>query len=87
MHSTSMEGGPSRPQTRTAEAHDDVPRCRCGYDRHHYMVSASPSHGVGGWLRLFVGISTRPHKITYRCRRCDDVIEESTEPEALDAFY
>ncbi len=63
------------------------PRCRCGHDRHHYMVTASPSHGLGGWLWLMLGVSHRPSKITYRCRRCDSVIEETTAPEALDAFY
>jgi len=70
----------------TNKEHDE-PRCVCGHDRNHYMVTASPTHGLGGWLRLFVGISTRPTKITYRCRRCDTPIVETTAIEALDSFY
>jgi hypothetical protein len=61
--------------------------CPCGHDRNHYMVTAAPTHGLGGWLRIFIGISTRPSKITYHCRRCDTDILETTAPEALDAFY
>jgi hypothetical protein len=43
--------------------------------------------GVGSWLRLMVGVSARPERITYRCRRGDTVIEETTESKALDASY
>lgn len=65
----------------------EEPRCPCGHDRNHYMVSPSPDHGVGGWFKLLIGISTRPTRITYVCRRCDTTIAETTAPEVLDALY
>ncbi|MGZ3451969.1 MAG: hypothetical protein ACXWUG_07520 [Polyangiales bacterium] len=63
------------------------PRCSCGHDRHHYMVTPSAVHGLGGWLRVFIGISTRPKEIRYQCRRCDEVIEKTTDAEELDRYY
>jgi hypothetical protein len=63
------------------------PRCRCGHDRHHYMVTPSPVYGLGGWLRVFIGISTRPHAIRYECRRCGETISETTDAEELDRYY
>jgi hypothetical protein len=62
-------------------------RCPCGYDRHHLTVRAEPKYGVGSWLRLMVGVSARPERIVYRCRRCDTVMAETTERAALDASY
>ena len=73
-------------QAITASAFDE-PRCPCGHDRHHHMVSPSPTHGLGGWLRVFIGISTRPSKITYECRRCGHKISETTDALALDSYY
>jgi hypothetical protein len=62
-------------------------RCRCGHDRSHYMVTPAPVYGVGGWARVFIGISTRPKRIEYHCRRCDEVISETTAAAELDSYY
>jgi hypothetical protein len=51
------------------------------------MVTPEPNYGFMGWLRLLVGISTRPTEITYRCRRCDEVIEKTTDRDDLDRYY
>lgn len=61
--------------------------CRCGYSRGHHMVSADPEYTPWGWVRLVVGISTRPTKIKYRCRRCDEVVESTTDATDLDSYY
>jgi hypothetical protein len=63
----------------SAEADTELPRCKCGYDRHHYMVSAEP---IYGWWKLFVvsmGISQKPEGIRYHCRRCDQVFDSTDE--------
>jgi hypothetical protein len=62
-------------------------RCRCGFDRTHPMARAEPQYGFIGWLRLVVGVSARPDRVVYRCRRCGTVIEDTAAPEALDEAY
>jgi len=61
--------------------------CRCGYTRAHHMVSADPQYTVLGWLKLVAGITSRPKKIQWRCRRCDQVIASTTDAAALDTYY
>jgi hypothetical protein len=51
------------------------------------MVSADPEYTPWGWVRLVIGISTRPTKIKYRCRRCDQVVESTTAAADLDSYY
>lgn len=59
--------------------------CRCGHDRHHHMVSAEGEYTFSGYLRLFFGISARPLRVVYRCRRCDQTFDRTTDPKVLDA--
>jgi len=59
--------------------------CRCGHGRNHHMVSAEGEYTFSGYLRLFFGISARPTRIKYRCRRCDKVFDSTTDPKILDA--
>lgn len=73
----------------TEEQSDPTPRkkaktCPCGHDRDHHMVSAEGEYTFSGYLRLFFGISARPTRINYRCRRCDKVFESTTNPKILD---
>jgi hypothetical protein len=49
------------------------------------MVSAEPHYSFLGWLGLCFGISSRPARVRYRCRRCDEVIDETTDPAILAA--
>jgi hypothetical protein len=68
---------------------DDSPAavCRCGFARDHYMVSAEPDYTFWAWILMTVGISASPERIRYRCRRCDQVLEETREPAVLKAHY
>ncbi|HRI68921.1 MAG TPA: hypothetical protein PK156_32045 [Polyangium sp.] len=59
--------------------------CRCGHDRDHHMVSAEGEYTFSGYLRLFFGISARPIRVNYRCRRCDKTFDTTTNPKVLDA--
>ena len=68
----------------SAHAALETPRCGCGYERDSPMVRAEPSYGFGGWLCLVIGVTTRPDCITFRCRRCDTVIEESSALDILE---
>lgn len=62
-------------------------RCACGHARDHYMVSAEGEYTFSGYLRLFFGISARPLKVKYHCRKCDKVFDSTTDPAILDKHY
>jgi hypothetical protein len=51
------------------------------------MVSAEGEYTFSGYLRLFVGISARPTRVNYRCRRCDQTFDSTTNAEILDNHY
>jgi len=65
----------------------EKPACSCGHDHDHYMVSKDPVYTFIGsiWVAIF-GISTKPIRIKYRCRRCNEVFEEVTEGPLLDQY-
>jgi hypothetical protein len=58
--------------------------CRCGHNRDHHMVSAEGEYTFSGYFRLLFGISARPTRVNYRCRRCDKVFDSTTNPKILD---
>lgn len=57
--------------------------CRCGHGRDHHMVTAEADYTFWGWLSLFFGVSAKPTRIRYHCRRCDEVFAETTDPTVL----
>ncbi|APJ02587.1 hypothetical protein [Silvanigrella aquatica] len=61
-----------------------VKTCRDGFDRHHHMVTPVAEYSGIGWFLVTFGITTRPSKIKYTCRKCNEVIEESSSKEDLD---
>jgi len=61
-------------------------RCRCGHTKDHKKVSPESIHGVFGYLRLMIGGTPVPRMIRFRCRDCDQVIEESTDPRVLGQY-
>lgn len=74
---------------RTREASDagadpPLPRCRCGHDRRHHLVSTSFDYSFGGWCLSLIGISARPRAIRYVCRRCEQVFDKTTDPKTID---
>ena len=60
-----------------------TPKCRCGHDRHHFMVTAEGRYTALTWAALLIGISVRPWAIDYRCRQCNEVFDRSFDPEDL----
>lgn len=73
---------PYRNRTTTERA-----QCPCGHGRDHYMVSAEAEYRVLGYIQLAFGISARPTRVKYRCRRCDTVFSTTIDPAVLDKHY
>jgi hypothetical protein len=75
----------SRRPTRRGVSEENAPdkRCRCGHAKGHHMVSLAPDYTGFGWFLVLVGISATPTRARYVCRRCDEVLEIVTDPEAL----
>lgn len=49
------------------------------------MVSPDCLYSWWGWIRVsFLGISTRPTLVRYRCRACREILFETDEPAELD---
>lgn len=65
-------------------ASDEAPRCACGHDRTHFMVSPEGKYTAFGWFWLLFGVTTRPVRIFYRCRVCNQVFDETEDPATLD---
>ena len=70
----------------TADSSTSVLRCACGHDRTHHMVSADADHGFLGWTILFVGVSHTPSRVRFHCRVCDQVFDESDDPEEMKKY-
>jgi hypothetical protein len=69
---------------RAAEATpQELPRCPCGHDRHHFMVSPENHYTLVGKVILMLGISVEPVKVTYQCRKCWKVFDETTDPKVM----
>lgn len=65
--------------TATETTERKLPRCKCGHDRTHYMVSAEPQYGIWQLFVVSMGISQKPKSIEYRCRRCDQVFDRTED--------
>jgi hypothetical protein len=47
------------------------------------MVSATGEYTFVGWVLIMIGISASPTAIRYVCRRCEQVIGRTTDPELI----
>ncbi|MEZ4702641.1 MAG: hypothetical protein R2834_20070 [Rhodothermales bacterium] len=64
------------------------PRCRCGYTKGDFWVSAKARYSAWGFIMgVFMGISgTLPKSIQFQCRKCGQVIEERTDQKSILEF-
>ncbi|EYF05664.1 hypothetical protein [Chondromyces apiculatus] len=67
----------------TSDDKSSLPKCRCGHDRTHHLVSAEPEYTFGGYLLLLLGVTVKPIKLKYRCRQCDTIFETTTDPKLI----
>lgn len=76
--SVMLEKAPHRLEAATSSA-----VCRCGHDKQHVMVSASPEYSFGGWCLILIGITATPRAIGYTCRQCEQVIDRTADPKVI----
>lgn len=72
---------PSGPHREAVEPH--LPRCGCGHDRTHTMVSPSAEYTMLGWAFILVGVSWEPTAISFVCRTCNQVVERVVDPKEM----
>ncbi len=58
-------------------------QCRCGFNRHHYLVEPVCQYNWWGWVRLAMGVTAHPVAVGYQCLQCGEIIETTTDPEVL----
>lgn len=78
------ESAPAADAPQDAGAGASRPRCRCGHDRAHVMVSPEPTYT--GWAKFwvfFMGVSAIPIRLDYRCRVCRQTFDSSVDPADL----
>lgn len=63
---------------------EKMPTCRCGHNRSHHMVSEEAEYSWFDWILVTViGTTCVPKKIKFQCRKCQEVFDETTDPDAL----
>jgi hypothetical protein len=59
-------------------------KCRCGHDRTHHMVSAENHYdSIWRYLVLALGVSVEPVRVTFHCRACGEVFDETRDPKVM----
>jgi hypothetical protein len=56
------------------------PRCACGTDRTHRFATPEREYSISGTLYLLWGGTAVPRKVRFRCVRCGQVFDETTDP-------
>jgi hypothetical protein len=70
-----------------AEPAPAIPRCSCGHDRRHHMVSPEPTYtGWGKFWVMFMGVSSIPIRLDFRCRVCGEVFDSTVDPTECSAL-
>lgn len=64
----------------------DRPRCRCGHDRDHFMVSPVAHYTFLGWVLVITGISAPITHMDFRCRQCDQILETITDRQVMEEY-
>lgn len=59
------------------------PTCPCGHDRSHFMVSPEPRYSGLDWFWVLFGITTMPREVSFRCRRCGQTFDRTTDPKEM----
>ncbi|MEM1093080.1 MAG: iron-sulfur cluster assembly protein [Bacteroidota bacterium] len=78
-------------QVNLEQAYSDanLPTCRCGHTRASFWVSPEAQYpSFNYWSGVFLGLSMgHPKSIRFTCRKCGEVLEESTAEADILQYY
>ena len=59
-------------------------KCHCGHKRGDAAIQEEPEWSTLGWIMLsMVGMTLRPHHISFRCMYCRAEVGQSRDPQLL----
>lgn len=61
-------------------------KCKCGYDKSHYMIEPHCKYDFWGWVALLTGITAMPLEVSFRCEVCHQVLEITTDREVMKKY-
>lgn len=63
-----------------------LPICHCGRDRTHPDVQPERHYGFWSWVLLLSGASGTPRRIDFRCQRCRQIVESTSDSVLLERY-
>lgn len=64
----------------------ELSTCSCGHNKNHPMVKGEGEYKGIGWVLNMFGISYVPVRVRYRCLKCQERFDETTDPVELKNF-
>lgn len=59
-------------------------KCHCGHRRGDAAIQEEPEYTTWGWIMLsMLGMTPRPHHISFRCLYCRQEVGQSRDPKLL----
>ena len=83
---SSKEQQSQPPAPTAATTQEPLQTCRCGHNRNHAMVTGERSYSFIGWIALLVGVTAIPTKIEFRCSKCTQTFEASTDADICEMY-
>jgi hypothetical protein len=71
---------PSAPAVYRAGEGDRLPTCKCGTDADSKYCVRDREYGFLGTLYLLWGGTSVPNKVSFRCVKCGETFEVTTQP-------
>lgn len=60
------------------------PTCKCGFDKHHHFVTPENEYSFfDKILVMIIGTTCVPIRTQYKCRQCNEIFDETTDPAEL----
>jgi hypothetical protein len=61
-------------------------KCSCGFDMSNKHIQHHSEYSNLGWILYWIGISAKPVRVSFKCSKCDEVIESTDNPEILKKY-
>ena len=59
--------------------------CHCGHKKGDPAIQEEPEYTTWGWIMLsMLGMTPRPHHISFRCMYCREEVGQSRDPRLLE---